>query len=151
MSFSDEVSVPYAISLMDGIPLYGKAIKVNHASQNSNSNSPGNQSPSSYGYNFPDDAQLRRPLFDGQFSPQPMSGTPPPFLRNGLHGNFHRAHPSPLGPWDTSSPWQQGQNFQGRISPGSGHSPSPQFPPLVMNNRQSRYLDLARRWRWIMQ
>lgn len=144
MSFSHEVSAPYAIRLMDGITLYGRAITVNHAGQNSNSNSPGNQSPSNYSYGFPDDAQLRRPLFDNQnglFSPRPgVLLTPPSLLRNGIQGNFQHGYPSPRGPWDMMSPRQQngGQGYPGRNSPQSGHSPSPRFHPLQMNNRQFR-------------
>ena len=146
MSFSHEVSVPYAIHLMDGIPLYGRAINVKHASQNSNSISPGNRSPN-YGYNFSDDGQLRRPLFDnenGQFSQSPLLMTPPPILGNGFRGNFQHGYPSPL-----MSPWQQngGQSYPGRNSPQSARSPSLQFHPLQMNNRQVRYLDFVRR-RW---
>lgn len=61
--FSHEVSVPYTISLMNGIALYGRAITVKKAQQTTNS--PGNQSPSSFS---------SPPLFvnqNGQSSPFP--------------------------------------------------------------------------------
>jgi len=139
VSFSHEVSAPYAIRLMDGIPLYGRPISVNHAGQNSNSNSPGNQSPSSYGYGFPDDPQLRWSPFDnpnGQFGPRHgLMTPPPPLLRNAGYGNYT----PPRSPRDMS-PWQQngGQGYPGRNSPHLGRSPSPRFSPLQMNNRQFR-------------
>ena len=62
--FSHEVSVPYTISLMNGIPLYGRAITVKKAQQTTNS--PGKQSPSSFS---------SPPLFvnqNGQSSPFPI-------------------------------------------------------------------------------
>lgn len=141
VSFSSEVSAPYAICLMDGIPLYGRPISVNHAAQNGNSNSTGNQSPSNYGFMLPDDSQLRRPLFDnpsGQFSPRPVFGTPPPLLIDGAYRNFQQGFSSPRGQWDIPSPWQQngGQGYPRRNSPQSGRLTSPQF--CQMPNRQLR-------------
>lgn len=129
---------------MDGVPLYGRPITVNHSVQNSNSNSPGTQSPSNYGYGFPDDAQLRRPLFNnpnGQYSHHTGLLTPPPLIRNaGVHGNFQQGYSSPRSPWDMMSPWQQNgaQGYPGRNSPQSGHSSGPQFRPLQTPNRQFR-------------
>lgn len=144
VSFSHEVSAPYAISLMDGIPLYGKPISVKHAARNINSHSPGNQSPLSHGHGFPDDAHLRRPLFDspsGHFNPCPPHHlTPSPHSMNGVHGNFQLGYHSPRSPWDMASPWQQdgGQGYPQRNSPQSGHQPSPLFCPPRMPNRPFR-------------
>ena len=139
MSFTHEVSIPYAISLMDSIPLYGRAITVKPAGQNSNTNSPGNQSPSNYGYPFPDDSQLRRPLFDnpnGQFIPPPGFRAPSPLLMDSGGRNFQQGFSSPRSPWNMLSPWQQNgrQAYPTRNSPQYGE----QFRQLQVPNTQPR-------------
>lgn len=139
VSFTHEVSVPYAISLMDGIPLYGKPIMVKTAEQSSNTNSPGNQSPSNYSYPFPDNPQLRRHLFDtpsGHFNPQPGLRTPPPLLMDSGGRNFQQGFSSPSNLWAMPSPWQQngGQGYPLRNSPQYGQ----QFCQPQAPNRQSR-------------
>ena len=95
---------------MDSIPLYGRPITVKPGGQNSNTNSPGNQSPSNYGYPFPDDLQLRRPSFhdpNGQFNPRPGFRAPSPLLMDSSCRNFQQGFSSPRSPWNIPSQWQQ--------------------------------------------
>ncbi|XP_020602965.1 RNA-binding protein 7-like [Orbicella faveolata] len=128
--FSHEVSVPYTISLMNGITLYGRAITVKKSQQTTNS--PGNQSPSS----FPSP-----PLFvnqNGQPSPFPsphqsnygcgISNISP--LHRPLF-DYHREQSSPSnyshGVSNTSLRGQLGFEYQnGQSNPNSSRLP---FPP----------------------
>ena len=128
--------VPIPCTVIDPPPQRDSRLWIQH---NSNTNSPGNQSPSNYGYPFPDDSQLRRPLFDnpnGQFIPPPGFRAPSPLLMDSGGRNFQQGFSSPRSPWNIPSQWQQngGQAYPTRNSPQYGQ----QFHQLQVPNTQPR-------------
>lgn len=148
--------MPYTISLLNGISLYGRAINVKAALQNTGTNSPGNQSPSSvssplfdspnghsnlhpsnYGRGASNNSPLSRLGFEVWNRLSTPNSTPhplmisPPSSRNDIDNNFHGRYPLARNRWDQVSPWQQNgsRDYNGRPISQSGRSPSPQFLP----------------------
>ncbi|KAL9965683.1 hypothetical protein ACROYT_G029521 [Oculina patagonica] len=141
VSFSHEVSVPYTISLLNGISLYGRAINVKTAQQNTGTNSPGNQSPSSVSSPLFDSPNGQSNLHPSNYSrgvsnnsplsrlgseiwnrlstpnstPRPLMISPSP-SRNEIDNNLHSRYPLARNRWDQMSPWQQneGRDYNGR-------------------------------------
>lgn len=153
VSLSEAASVPFTISLLDGITLYGKSITVKLAQGNTNSQlnqsasngiSPLRMSPlenqngqvnmySRSGSHSPmsDLSPFnRQPFFDHQnrqmslqYSPIPSMSSPSP-VRGQIESTSMISYPWPRSPWEMMSPWQQNA-IRNQNFGNSGHHSSP--------------------------
>ncbi|XP_035536417.1 RNA-binding protein 7 [Morone saxatilis] len=152
--YKHEVSVPYAMQLINGTSLYGRALHVQFRSGSSHSSSPGNSQNSSPA-NTPNPHGQRTPI---QFSSPPY--TPPPQMQRSLsspdnlqknvmmNNMMWQLHMQQLDQLNGgfSKPLQRQSPAGGNFSRGGSrqHDNAPyRHPPSQVNSggRNSRYTD----------